>query len=240
VTGAAGTSVLVVEDEPQLARALRINLRARGYTVHLAGTGRAALDLAGTHRPDVVLLDLGLPDLDGGDVIGGLRGWTNVPIIVLSARADSREKVQALDAGADDYVTKPFGMDELLARLRAAVRRGLPAEQPGPLVRTPDFTVDLAAKRVTDSAGTEIRLTPTEWNLLEVLVRNPGRLVDQPTLLREVWGPGYEREIHYLRVYLAQLRRKLEPEPSRPRYLITAAGLGYRFEPAPSDRGASR
>jgi two-component system, OmpR family, KDP operon response regulator KdpE len=232
VTGATGTSVLVVEDEPQLARALRINLRARGYTVHLASTGRAALDLAGTQQPDVVLLDLGLPDVDGADVIDGLRGWTTIPIIVLSARADAKEKVQALDAGADDYVTKPFGMDELLARLRAAVRRSRPAEHPGPLVHTPHFTVDLAAKRVTASAGTEIRLTPTEWNLLEVLVRNPGRLVDQPTLLREVWGPGYEREIHYLRVYLAQLRRKLEPEPSQPRYLITHAGLGYRFDPA--------
>jgi two-component system, OmpR family, KDP operon response regulator KdpE len=227
--------VLVVDDEPQLARALRINLRARGYQVDLAATGRGALELAAAHRPDVVVLDLGLPDLDGVDVIRGLRGWTRVPILVLSARVDSADKVHALDAGADDYVTKPFGMDELLARLRAAVRRASPVDEPQPVVRTEHFTVDLAAKRVTkperDGAPEqEVRLTPTEWHVLEVLVRNAGRLVAQRQLLQEVWGPAYGTETHYLRVYLAQLRRKLEPDPARPRYLLTEPGMGYRFE----------
>ncbi len=227
---ATGTRVLVVDDEPQLLRALRINLRARGYDVDVAATGRAALDVAARHRPDVVLLDLGLPDLDGVDVIRGLRGWTTVPILVLSARSGSPDKVDALDAGADDYVTKPFGMDELLARLRAAVRRATPAGEPLPVVTTAHFTVDLAAKRVSTPAG-EVRLTPTEWHVLEVLVRNQGRLVGQRQLLQEVWGPAYGTETNYLRVYLAQLRRKLEPDPSRPRYLITEPGMGYRFEP---------
>ncbi len=223
------TRVLVVDDEPQIARALAINLRARHYEVDIAPNGGAALALAAERMPDVVVLDLGLPDLDGFDVIRGLRGWSQVPILVLSARQDSSDKVEALDLGADDYVTKPFGMDELLARLRAAIRRGAPGEDL-PVVTTADFTVDLAAKRVT-RAGVDVRLTPTEWHLLEVLVRGSGRLVTQRQLLQEVWGPAYQRETNYLRVYLAQLRRKLEPDPARPRYFVTEPGMGYRFEP---------
>jgi len=224
------TRVLVVDDEGPIARALAINLRARKYDVDVAPDGRTALELAAQRAPDVVLLDLGLPDMDGTEVIAGLRGWTDVPIIVLSARQDSADKVEALDAGADDYVTKPFGMDELLARLRAALRRGQPGADIDPVVTTDDFTVDLAAKRLTRD-GVEVRLTPTEWHLLEVLVRNAGRLVSQKQLLREVWGPAYDRETHYLRVYVGQLRRKLEPDPSRPRHLVTEPGMGYRFEP---------
>jgi two-component system, OmpR family, KDP operon response regulator KdpE len=222
------TRVLVVDDEPQLVRALRINLRARGYEVDAASDGRGALDLAARKRPDVIVLDLGLPDMDGVEVINGLRGWLSVPIIVLSARHSSDEKVAALDHGADDYVTKPFGMDELLARLRAAVRRSAPAEEVA-LLDVGDFVVDLAAKRVTRD-GADVRLTPTEWHVLEVLARNAGRLVGQRQLLREVWGPAYESETNYLRVYLAQLRRKLEPDPAHPVHLITEPGMGYRFE----------
>jgi two-component system, OmpR family, KDP operon response regulator KdpE len=224
------TKVLVVDDEPQIVRALRINLSARGYEVLTSPDGATALRLAADGKPDVVVLDLGLPDMDGTDVIAGLRGWTTLPIIVLSARTDSTDKVDALDAGADDYVTKPFGMDELLARLRAAVRRGAVAgPEDEPIVKTASFTVDLAAKRVLRD-GAEVHLTPTEWGLLEVLARNAGKLVAQKQLLRDVWGPAYEKETHYLRVYLAQLRRKLEPEPARPRHLLTEAGMGYRFE----------
>jgi two-component system, OmpR family, KDP operon response regulator KdpE len=222
------TRVLVVDDEPQIRRALAINLRARGYDVELAEDGRAALDVAARSHPDVVVLDLGLPELDGVDVIKGLRGWSRVPIIVLSVRDAESDKVAALDAGADDYVTKPFGMDELLARLRAALRRAAPAEEEA-TVETADFAIDLAAKRVTRE-GAEIRLTPTEWHLVEVLVRNRGRLVTQRQLLQEVWGPEYGEETNYLRVYMAQVRRKLEPEPSQPRYFITEPGMGYRFE----------
>jgi two-component system KDP operon response regulator KdpE len=222
------TRVLVVDDEPQLVRALRINLRARAFEVVAAPDGRSALELAANEHPDVVVLDLGLPDMDGVEVIRGLRGWTKVPIIVLSARQESDEKVHALDAGADDYVSKPFSMNELLARLRAAVRRAQPAEE-APVVTTDTFTVDLAAKKVSRD-GNDVRLTPTEWHLLEVLVRNRGRLVSQKQLLQEVWGPAYERETNYLRVYLVRLRHKLEPDPSRPRHLITEPGMGYRFE----------
>jgi len=221
--------VLVVDDEPQILRALAINLRARGYEVDLAPDGEQALQLAGRHHPDVVVLDLGLPGIDGVDVIRGLRGWTSVPIVVLSVRDAEQDKVAALDAGADDYVTKPFGMDELLARLRAAVRRATPADE-APIVQTPAFTIDLAAKRVHRD-GDEVRLTPTEWHLVEVLVRNPGRLVSQRQLLQEVWGPEYHDETGYLRVHMANVRRKLEPEPSRPRYFFTEPGMGYRFEP---------
>ena len=223
------TRVLVVDDEPQILRALRINLTARGYDVIAAADGRAALALAASKHPDVMVLDLGLPDMDGVEVIRGIRGWTQLPIIVLSARQDSEEKVLALDAGADDYVTKPFGMDELLARLRAAVRRAAPVEGEAVVVAG-SFTVDLGARRAS-VAGTEVRLTPTEWHVLEVLVRHSGRLVTQRQLLKEVWGPAYEKESNYLRVYLAQLRRKLEPDPARPRHLLTVAGQGYRFEP---------
>ncbi len=231
--------VLVVDDEPQILRALAVNLRARGYDVELAKTGEQALDVAARTHPDVVVLDLGLPGIDGVEVIRGLRGWSTVPIVVLSAREAEAAKVAALDAGADDYVTKPFGMDELLARLRAAVRRGAPAEEEA-VVETPDFVIDLTAKRVhrtTDGAAEreEVRLTPTEWHLVEVLVRNPGKLVTQRQLLDEVWGPMHEQDTNYLRVYMAQVRRKLEPEPSQPRYFQTEPGMGYRFENAGSE-----
>ncbi|GGV27865.1 response regulator [Streptomyces griseoflavus] len=223
------TRVLVVDDDPAIVRALVINLKARSYEVDSAHDGAAALRAAAAHHPDVVVLDLGLPDMDGVEVIRQLRGWSRVPVLVLSARHASDEKVQALDAGADDYVTKPFGMDELLARLRAAVRRAEPADGGDAVVETAGFTVDLAAKKVNRD-GRDVRLTPTEWHLLEVLVRAGGRLVAQKQLLREVWGPSYGKETNYLRVYMAQLRRKLEADPSHPRHLITEPGMGYRFE----------
>jgi two-component system KDP operon response regulator KdpE len=221
------TSVLVVDDESSMRRTLRINLTARGYTVLMAADGAAGLKAA-SQRPDIIVLDLGLPDMDGTDVISGIRGWSQVPIIVLSAREREADKVAALDAGADDFVTKPFGMDELLARLRAATRRSVPTSENGPVVKTPHFTIDLAAKRATNAAG-EIRLTPTEWEILELLVRNAERLVASQQILTHVWGEQFHSETHYLRVYLAQLRRKLEPDPTRPRYLLTEAGMGYRF-----------
>jgi two-component system KDP operon response regulator KdpE len=226
------STVLVVDDEPHIARTLRINLTARGFQVIIAQDGASALRAAGEAKPDVVVLDLGLPDLHGVAVIERLRRWSTVPIIVLSARTDSSDKVEALDAGADDYITKPFGMDELLARLRAAVRRATTLAAAGvePVVRTEHFTIDVAAKKVHRD-GTDVHLTPTEWGLLESLVRNRGRLVAQKQLLHDIWGPEHQGQTHYLRVYLAQLRRKLEPDPSRPRYLITEAGMGYRFEP---------
>ena len=219
----------MVDDEPQIVRALRINLRARQYEVETAQTGAEALATAAHHPPDLVILDLGLPDLDGMEVIGGLRGWTDAPIIVLSGRADSMDKVEALDAGADDYVTKPFGMDELLARMRAVTRRG-PAEPEAPRVGLGDVMIDLAAKHVSKN-GQDIRLTPTEWHLLEVLLRHPGKLLSQRQLLQEVWGPGYADATGNLRLYMAQLRRKLEPDPARPRWLLTEPGMGYRFQP---------
>jgi two-component system KDP operon response regulator KdpE len=224
------TRVLVVDDEQQLARGLAVNLSARGYEVDVAGDGRTALEAAVTHRPDVVVLDLGLPDMDGLHVIEGLRAWSKVPVIVLSARGQEADKIAALDAGADDYITKPFGMGELLARIRAAERRSAPAEDT-PAVETDAFTVDLTAKRILRD-GVEVHLTPTEWSLVEVLVRNPGKLVPQRQLLKEVWGPNYELETNYLRVYMAQIRRKLEPDPSHPRHFITEPGMGYRFDAA--------
>jgi two-component system KDP operon response regulator KdpE len=226
----AASRVLVVDDEVPLLRALATNLRARGYVVDLAPTGEEALELATRRRPDAVILDLGLPGISGIEVIEGLRGWTAVPIIILSARGAEHDKVAALDAGADDYVTKPFGMDELLARLRAARRRNAPAPESA-VVQTADFTVDLAAKRVKGPEG-EVRLTPTEWGLVEVLVRNAGKLVSQRQLLLEVWGPEYGEETNYLRVHLAHIRRKLEPDPARPRYFVTEPGMGYRFDAA--------
>jgi two-component system KDP operon response regulator KdpE len=222
--------ILVVDDEPQLLRALGTNLRARGYDVDLAPSGEEALVLAARTHPDLVVLDLGLPGIDGTEVIRGLRGWTSIPIIVLSVRETEGDKVAALDAGADDYVTKPFGMDELLARLRAALRRAAPGDEEA-TVETEHFTVDLGAKRVTTASG-EVRLTPTEWHIVEVLVRHPGKLVTQRQLLQQVWGPQFEKETNYLRVYLAQIRQKLEPDPTRPRYFITEARMGYRFEPS--------
>jgi two-component system, OmpR family, KDP operon response regulator KdpE len=247
------TRVLVVDDEPQILRALRINLRVREYHVDVAATGTQALEMAARHPPDLVILDLGLPDVDGVEVIEGLRGWTKAPIIVLSGRTDSTDKVEALDAGADDYITKPFGVEELLARMRAAVRRTGTAED-RPRIRLGELIVDLAAKRVTRQAAVaaggglagaeghpaqpdDIRLTPTEWHLLEVLLRNPGKLLSRNQLLTEVWGPGYADATGNLRLYMAQLRRKLEPDPARPRWLITEPGMGYRYQPSPDDEG---
>jgi two-component system, OmpR family, KDP operon response regulator KdpE len=224
------TRVLVVDDEPQIVRALQINLKARRYEVDVAPTGTAALKVAAQHPPDVVILDLGLPDLDGVDVIRGLRGWTQAPIVVLSGRTDSTDKVEALDAGADDYLTKPFGIDELLARMRAVLRRST-VGQDQPVVVFGSAQVDLSAKRVTLEGGEDVRLTPTEWHLLEVLVRHPGKLMSQRQLLKEVWGPGYESASGNLRFYMGQLRRKLEVDPARPVHLLTEPGMGYRFEP---------
>jgi two-component system KDP operon response regulator KdpE len=225
--------ILVVDDERPILRALDANLRARGYDVDLAETGEAALSCAATRPHDAAIVDLGLPGMGGLDVVKGLRGWTAIPIIVLSARHEEAEKVAALDAGADDYVTKPFGMGELLARLRAAIRRASPGEDASLTVETAHFRIDLAAKVVTGAGGAEIRLTPTQWHLVEVLVRNPGRLVSQRQLLQEVWGPQYGEETNYLRVFMAQIRRKLEPDPSRPRYFLTEPGMGIRFVPDP-------
>jgi two-component system KDP operon response regulator KdpE len=225
------TRVLVVDDEAQIRRALSTNLRARGYEIDLAATGEEALRKAGDRPPDLVILDIGLPGMDGVAVVQALRGWSSVPIVMLSVREGEADKVAALDAGADDYVTKPFGMDELLARLRAAARRSTPVDEQ-PVVVTPDFTVDLMARLVhrDGPAGPDVvHLTPTEWRLLEVLVRHEGKLVSQRHLLQAVWGPAYETETNYLRVYLAALRRKLEPNPPQPRYFLTEAGAGYRF-----------
>lgn len=224
------TRVLIVEDDATLSRALTITLRARGYEVQSVGGGASALAAATASAFDLVILDLGLPDIDGTQVIEGLRGWSQVPIIVLSARDTQEQKVDALDAGADDYVTKPFGMGELLARMRVALRRLEPAE-PGTagIVENASFTLDLAAKRALHH-GREVRLTPTEWHLVEALVRRPDVLVPGTQLLSEVWGPKYERETNYLRVYFAQIRRKLEDDPSHPRHFITEPGLGYRYQ----------
>lgn len=221
--------VLIADDDPQILRALRITLTARGYEVTTAGDGRAALDAAATIHPDIVVLDLGMPGLTGVEVIEALRGWTQVPILVVSGRTESWDKVEALDAGADDYVTKPFAADELLARIRALGRRA-PTAPEAPVVAFGDVVVDLAARVVTRDGAT-VRLTPTEWRLLEVLLRHPGRLVTRETLLTEVWGPQYTTDTGYLRLYLSQLRKKLEPEPAAPHYLLTEAGMGYRFVP---------
>ena len=221
--------VLVVDDEPQILRALVVNMRARGYEVHTAADGASALRVAGQHPPDLVILDLGLPDMDGTQVIAGLRGWTPAPIIVLTGRTEQVQKIAALDAGADDYVTKPFGIEELFARMRAVTRRVTP--QATSNVRLGTWVVDLAAHRVRPASGEgdDQKLTPTEWGILEILVRHPGRLITKQHLLHEVWGPGYDTETNYLRLYMAQLRRKLEPDPSRPAYLLTETGMGYRF-----------
>ncbi len=222
------TTILIVDDEPQLRRALRVNLQARGFEVQEAADGETALRVAAVRRPDLALVDLGLPGISGLEVIAGIRGWSDLPIIVLSVRGAEEDKIEALDAGADDYVTKPFGMGELLARMRAALRRRS-AEPDEPIVRTEAFVIDLAQHRalVDDS---EVHLTPTEWALVTMLVRHPGRLITQRHLLHEVWGPGFDTETNYLRVHLANVRRKLEPVPSQPRYFITEPGMGYRFE----------
>ena len=220
--------VLVVDDEPAMVRALRINLRVREYDVTTAVTGREALAEASRRPPDAVILDLGLPDVDGIEVIRQLRGWSHAPVIVLSGRTGPGDKIAALDAGADDYVTKPFSMEELLARLRAALRRdaaALPVR-----VRIGTCEIDLAAHTVRDGTRA-VRLTPIQWRLLEILVRHPGQLVGTQRLLTEIWGPGYERSSHYLRVHMSGLRRKLEADPSRPRHLLTEPGMGYRYRP---------
>jgi len=230
MTKADAGRVLVVDDESQILRALTLNLEALGFDVSAAGNGPEALRRAAELRPDAVILDLGLPGMDGVEVIRGLRGWTQVPIIVLSVREGEREKITALEAGADDYVTKPFGMGELVARLRAALRRSSRNDDSAPHLRTEDFTIDLSAKRVTTPEGSEIRLTPTEWGIVEVLAAHPGKLITQVQLLKAVWGPDYGQETNYLRVFMAQIRRKLEPEPSLPRYFITEPGMGYRLE----------
>ena len=226
----ARARVLVVDDEAAMLRALRINLRVREYDVATAATGQEALTEAGRRPPDAVILDLGLPDLDGIEVIKRLRGWSSAPIIVLSGRAGPGDKIAALDAGADDYVTKPFSMEELLARLRAALRR----EDTGPLparVKIGRWEIDLAAHTATGEGARAVRLTPTQWRLLEILLRHPGQLVGTQRLLTEIWGPGYERYSHYLRFHMAGLRRKLEADPSRPRHLLTEPGMGYRYQP---------
>jgi two-component system, OmpR family, KDP operon response regulator KdpE len=235
--GALAPRVLIVEDEPALLRALRINLRARGYDVATATAGREALAEARRRPPDLVLLDLGLPDTDGSEVIRELRGWSKAPVIVLSGRAGSGDKIGALDAGADDYVTKPFDMEELLARLRAALRRGdqSPASTTFSIgayeVDTTAHTIIRQRPRPGADGPDELHLTPTEWRLLEILLGAPGQLVGSGRLLTEVWGPGYERSTHYLRFHMAGLRRKLEDDPHRPRHLLTEPGMGYRFQP---------
>ncbi|MGN8132986.1 response regulator [Paenarthrobacter sp. 22069] len=227
--GQAKARILVIDDDPHLLKALRITLTAHGYAVDTAVDGGSALAAASRQAPDVLVLDLGLPDMDGTDVLRDLRRWSTAPVLVLSARHGSPDKVGALDAGADDYITKPFGLDELLARLRALLRR-VPQAESRALVTSAGFTVDLAARRVLQS-GEPVRLTPTEWNILEILVRNPNRLISQQQLLSDVWGPSYRKEANYLRVYMAQLRRKLEEDPGNPRHLLTEAGVGYRFVP---------
>lgn len=221
--------VLIADDDPQILRALRITLTARGYDVVTAHDGRAALDAAITQHPDLIVLDLGMPGLTGLEVIEAVRGWSTIPILVVSGRSDSLDKVDALDAGADDYVTKPFAADELLARIRALSRR-TPAVSDEPVIAFADVTVDLTTHSVS-KAGASVRLTPTEWRLLELLVRNPDRLVTRERVLTEVWGPQYTNDTGYLRLYMSQLRKKLESEPSNPRHLITEAGMGYRFVP---------
>ncbi|MFI7641537.1 response regulator [Nonomuraea sp. NPDC049400] len=221
------TKILVVDDEPQILRALRINLAARQYEVAVASDGSSALRGAAEWHPDLVVLDLGLPDIDGVDVIHGLRGWTRVPIVVLSGRAGNQDKIEALDAGADDYVTKPFGIEEFLARIRAVSRRAAIHEADLASIQIGEHTVDLVGKTV--SGG--LRLTPTEWHILEILLRNPGKLIPQRYLLTEVWGSKHVKETHYLRQYMAQLRKKFERDPAHPLYLITEPGMGYRFTP---------
>ena len=231
--------IVVADDDPQILSALRILLRAHGHDLALARTGKQALDAAAHEHPDLVMLDLGMPQLNGIEVIQAIRGWSRIPILVVSGRSDSADKVAALDAGADDYVTKPFAADELLARIRALTRRSGSTDDAGgaPAVQFGDVAVDLASRQVTrqeDGAPRVVRLTPTEWAILELLLRHPGRLVTQRTVLTEVWGPGHTQDTGYLRLYLAQLRKKLEPDPSRPRYLLTEPGMGYRFNPAPA------
>jgi two-component system, OmpR family, KDP operon response regulator KdpE len=228
--------ILIADDDPQILRALKVTLRARGYDIVTAGDGAEALDIAAQHHPDLVMLDLGMPKLDGVEVIQGLRGWTQVPILVVSGRTDAADKVDALDAGADDYVTKPFAIDELLARIRALTRRVV-APDDEPIVTIGDVSIDFSAKQVlrrSDKRSESIRLTPTEWRILELLVHSPDKLVTRETLLTQIWGPHHTKDTGYLRLYFAQLRKKLEPVPAEPRYLVTVLGMGYRFVPSGS------
>jgi two-component system KDP operon response regulator KdpE len=225
--------ILIADDDPQILRALKVTLRARGYEIVTAGNGAEALDEAMIHHPDLVMLDLGMPKLDGIGVIQGLRGWTQVPILVVSGRTDASDKVDALDAGADDYVTKPFAIDELLARIRALTRRVVSADDE-PIISFGAISVDFSAKQILRRSGTAsepVRLTPTEWRILDLLVHNPGKLATRESLLTQIWGPHHTRDTGYLRLYFAQLRKKLEPVPSEPRYLVTVLGMGYRFVP---------
>jgi two-component system KDP operon response regulator KdpE len=227
----SGGRILAVDDEPQILKALATNLSVRGYDVDVAADGETAVRLAADHRPDLVILDLGLPGMSGLDVIDALRSWTTTPIIVLSARDADPDKISALDAGADDYVTKPFSIGELMARVRAELRRAAAGDEEEAVVATDDFTIDLSARTVTRRGGEAVHLTPIEWRLVEALVRHPGRLVSQRHLLQTVWGPSYEDETNYLRVHMTHVRRKLEPDPTRPRYFHTEPGMGYRYEP---------
>lgn len=224
--------ILIADDDPQIVRALRITLSARGYEVFTASDGSQAIAAAIDHRPDIFLLDLGMPQLDGIEVIHAIRGWSDAPILVVSGRTGAADKVDALDAGADDYVTKPFAIDELLARIRALTRRA-PQQEPDPVTEFGAISVDLAARsvnRTTDGRTERVRLTPTEWQLLEMLIRNPGRLVTRQTLLTSIWGSEHVSDTGYLRLYVSQLRRKLEADPAHPRHILTEAGMGYRFE----------
>ncbi|GAA2181824.1 response regulator [Brooklawnia cerclae] len=231
--------ILIADDDPQILRALRITLRAKGYEIITATDGAKAIAAAIDHRPDIFLIDLGMPQLDGIEVIHGIRGWSEAPILVVSGRSGATDKVEALDAGADDYVTKPFSVEELLARIRALTRR-LPQQDAAPVVKLGDVTVDLAFQNVTRTIGDEVhqvRLTPTEWQVLELLIRNPGRLVTRQTLLTSIWGSEHVSDTGYLRLYVSQLRKKLEPDPGNPRYLITEAGMGYRLIVEPGEAG---
>ncbi|MDJ0320474.1 response regulator transcription factor [Pseudarthrobacter sp. PS3-L1] len=225
--------ILIADDDPQILRALRVTLTARGYQIVTAANGTEAINRGIEHHPDIYVLDLGMPELDGIDVIQGLRGWTQAPILVVSGRTGAADKVEALDAGADDYVTKPFSIDELLARLRALTRR-VPSQESQPVVVMADITIDLAAKslrRKTAKGSEIIRLTPTEWQVLELLVRNAGKLVTRRSLLQDIWGSEHVTDSGYLRLYISQLRKKIEPDPKQPRYLMTESGMGYRFVP---------
>lgn len=227
--------ILIADDDPQILRALRVTLTARGYEIITATDGTQAINLGIKHHPDIYVLDLGMPELDGIDVIQGLRGWTQAPILVVSGRTGAADKVEALDAGADDYVTKPFSIDELLARLRALTRR-VPNHESHPVVVVSGITIDLAAKSLSreGSKGSEaIRLTPTEWQVLELLVRNAGKLVTRRTMLQDIWGSEHVTDSGYLRLYVSQLRKKIEPDPKQPRHLLTESGMGYRFMPDP-------
>ena len=222
--------ILIADDDPQIIRALRITLGASGYDVVTAKDGTEALQKAISEHPDIIMLDLGMPQLDGVEVIHGLRGWSQIPVLVVSGRTGAADKVEALDAGADDYVTKPFVMDELLARIRALTRRS-PIANDTPVVAFGDVSVDFSAKTVDRGGSERVRLTPTEWRLLELLTQSPGLLITRESILTQIWGPNHARDAGYLRLYMAQLRKKLEPEPSRPRYLVTVQGMGYRYSP---------